>query len=96
MICAWRERLGTWLSQGSHSITTTCTALYKRIIIFTAYLRFSQNEYVFAEEDGNGSVMIEGTPGFTANVFGRKWNSGFYIILHEPYERLVPVFYVHI
>ena len=39
---------------------------------FTATLRFSQTAYTFAEEDGVGAVMVEGTPGFTARVFGRK------------------------
>jgi hypothetical protein len=35
-----------------------------------AYLRFSQPAYTFAEEDGTGSVMVEGTPGFEAVVVG--------------------------
>ena len=41
--------------------------------IFTAYLRFSQTAYTFAEEDGTGSVMVEGTPGFEAIVIGGRW-----------------------
>ena len=39
-------------------------------IFLTAHLRFSQNEYTFAEEDGVGNVTVEGTPGFTAYVIG--------------------------
>ena len=40
--------------------------------IFTAYLRFSQTAYTIVEEDGTGSVMVEGTPGFEAIVVGGR------------------------
>ena len=40
---------------------------------FTAYLGFSRNESVFAEEDGIGIVIIKGTPGLTAYVIGGKY-----------------------
>ena len=44
------------------------------IFLLTAHLRFSQNEYTFAEEDGVGKVTVEGTPGLTAYVIGGGQN----------------------
>ena len=42
------------------------------LIYPTAFVGFSESEYIFAEEDGTGSVMIEGTPGVEVRVMGGR------------------------
>ena len=44
----------------------------------TAFAGFSRPQYVFAEEDGTGSVMIEGTPGVEVRVRGGRLASNMY------------------
>ena len=43
----------------------------------TAFAGFSRPEYIFAEEDGTGSVMVEGTPGVNVTVRGGRLVIGF-------------------
>ena len=38
--------------------------------LLSAFARFSMSEYVFAEEQGTGSVTVEGSSGVTVRVFG--------------------------